>query len=147
MQRRAFLLLACAALASAAADPFLGTWVLNREKSSFGSEPGYEKLTVRWEDAGGVALKISAEGVQAGGRPVRFSYKAHYDGKEYPPTGPWNWDKVVNRRIDEFTREDTYFKDGRKIGTERRIVSRDGRTLRYEHQFGREVSTLVFDRR
>lgn len=147
MQRRAVLFLVCASLASAAADPFLGTWVLNREKSSFGSEPGYEKLTVRWEDAGGVALKISAEGVQAGGRPVRFSYTAQYDGKEYPPTGPWNWDKVVNRRIDEFTREDTYFKDGRKIGTERRIVSRDGRTLRYEHQFGSEVSTLVFDRR
>ncbi|MBX9600942.1 MAG: hypothetical protein K2X35_08060 [Bryobacteraceae bacterium] len=139
-------LLLSLSLTALAADPFLGTWKLNTGKSSWNPGPGPQSLILKWEAAGPATVRITGDGVTAAGKSNHYTYTAIYDGKEYPPKGSWNWDKVTNNQVDEYTREDVYFKDGREIGRERRTVSKDGKTLTYVSKFGPESNTMVFDR-
>ncbi|MEO8026061.1 MAG: hypothetical protein ABI823_06290 [Bryobacteraceae bacterium] len=145
-----FLLVSLLCAASAmAADPFLGSWKLNLTKSKFDGETAPASLVVTWAGSA-PTLTISGEGKSADGRAIRYQYDPIYDGKEYPPKGPWNWDRVSNKQVDANTREDTYRKGGHVIRVERRTVSSDGRTLTYvirvEASHGAQTSIMVFDR-
>ncbi|HEY1341379.1 MAG TPA: hypothetical protein VGF59_27905 [Bryobacteraceae bacterium] len=53
-----------------AADPFLGTWKLNLERSKFEPGPAPRSLTLVWTD-GPAGMKIGSTGVRADGRPLR----------------------------------------------------------------------------
>jgi hypothetical protein len=147
--KRLALTLLLAATTALAADPFLGTWKLNLAKSRFLSDESMKELTITWA-ANGDRLRVSGSGASAEGRPVRYSYDPIYDGKDYPPTGAWNWDSVSNNQVDENTREDRYKKNGKVIRVERRTVSPDGKTLTYtidaDTQKGSAKGVLVFER-
>lgn len=116
-------------------DPFLGTWTLNVGQSKFTPGPPPRNLTVTWEREGD-GLRITSQGTDGRGRPISSTYKAIYDGKPYPPAGPWSWDAVANRQINERLREDTFTKSGKVIGTIRREVSPDRKTMTVTADFG-----------
>lgn len=135
------------AVASDASDPFLGAWALNVAQSKFTPGPPPRSLTVTWEREG-EGFQITSQGTDGRGRPIAATYKAVYDGKPYPPAGPWNWDAVTNRQINTHLREDTFTKNGNVIGTIRRAVSPDVKTMTVTAEFGpSERSVEVFERR
>ncbi len=127
-------------------DPFLGMWILNVAQSKFTPGPPPRDLKVTWEREGD-GLRVTSQGTDGRGRPIAITYKAVYDGKPYPPAGPWNWDAVTNRQINANLREDTFTKSGKVIGTIRREVSQDGKTMTVTAEFGPERSIEVFEKR
>ena len=111
------------------ADPFLGTWKLNLEKSKYGAVPPAPKSsTVTCVAEKGGAFKCTGNGVDAQGQPTHSEYTARYDGKDYPVTGIPEIDTVSLKRIDSRTIESTGKKAGQVNGTVRTVISRDGRT-------------------
>ena len=56
-------------------------------------------------------------------------YPANYDGKDYPVEGSRDVDAVVLSRMDDFTSAATLKHAGKEIGTARRVVSPDGKTM------------------
>jgi len=133
--------------AAAGPDPFLGTWTLNVAQSKFVPGPAPRNLTVTWEREGD-GFRITSRGTDGRGRPIASAYKAVYDGKPYPPAGGWNWDEVINRQINGRLREDTFSKGGKAIGTIRRAVSPDGKTMTVTTEFGTaERSVEVFEKK
>ncbi len=116
-------------------DPFLGTWLLDVDKSSFGVSPRLKSLTVEWRREG-AGYRVASEGERRDGQPVRDTYMAIYDGKERPnPGGPWEFDTVANRVLDRFTREDSFTKGGKPYGVIRREIAADGKQMKVVSTF------------
>lgn len=112
----------------AAADPAIGTWKLNVEKSKYSPGPAPKSATVTYE-ASGEGVTRTGQSVAADGQTTSFSYTAQYDGKDYPVSGNPNADTIALKRIDPYTSEATLKKGGKVTTTARRVVSKDGKTL------------------
>jgi hypothetical protein len=75
-----------------------------------------------------------------------------YDGKEHPLTADSPpGDVVVHVRIDRFTEQSIYKRNGQLRGTTIRVVSQDGRVMTLTSKFvrsdGKEVETVtVYDK-
>lgn len=102
------------ALAVSAADPFVGTWLLNSEESRIRS--GIRLTIERW----GAAFRYSSGGVE---------FTALLDGDEYPLRGTSSKATVSLKRVDERTVERTYKRDGNPVTVAILTVSLDGRFL------------------
>jgi len=111
------------------ADPFLGTWKLNLEKSKFGAAPVPKAGTRTCVAQRGGMIKCTQDGVNAKGESTHMEYTVKYDGKDYPVTGSPTVDTVAAKRIDSRTQEWTGKKAGQVVGTVRIVVSKDGKTL------------------
>jgi hypothetical protein len=111
-----------------AADPAIGTWKLNVEKSKYEPGPPPKSATVSYEENEG-GIKRTGETVNADGQTVSFQYAAKYDGKDYPVTGNPNADMISLKRLNDRTVEATLKKGGKPVTTVRRVVSRDGKTM------------------
>ncbi len=113
-----------------AADPLIGTWKLNVEKSTYSPGPPPKSLTVKIEAVEN-GEKVTADGVRADGQPIRVEYTAKYDGKDYPIKGSaMGADTVSLKRIDASTTERTdKAKDGKVVYTLTRKVSSDGKMM------------------
>lgn len=120
--------LAFVALPVHAADAMLGTWELNLAKSKYSPGPAPKSQTRTYE-AVGEAVKYSAKGVDAEGKPTLVEYTASYDGKDYPITGTPDADSISLKRIDDHTSEATQRKAGKVVLTVKRVVSKDGKVL------------------
>jgi hypothetical protein len=127
-----------------AADPFLGTWNLNSEKSKFVPGPAMKSMIMTWSSDSEKTIKIESAGVTASGKAMRESYEATYDGVERKKPGPWNFDAVINRQISENEREDIFKKNGAVVGSAKMVVSADGKVLTATWHFGelRDVRVL-----
>ena len=132
--RNAFLALTLAAFAlgafaqQAAKNPEIGTWKLNVAKSKYSPGPAPKSNTITMEAAGD-AVKYTAKGENAEGKPTMQEYTAKYDGKDVPVTGSPVTDMVAIKRIDSHTVERVNKKDGKVMTTTRRVYSKDGKTL------------------
>ncbi|HVT40723.1 MAG TPA: hypothetical protein VHE78_16910 [Gemmatimonadaceae bacterium] len=115
-------------LAAQAADPNIGTWKLNVAKSTYDPGPGPKSMTITIE-AAGQARKNTLSGVDPEGKPIRVTYTANYDGKDYPATGSAAYDMVSLKRIDANTSEITRKKDGKVVQTYVLVVTKDGKSL------------------
>lgn len=137
-----------------AADVYTGTWTLDLAKS--GGNSRSQVLTIRI--TGNVESYRSDLLIADGTRQVTH-YTAAYDGKEHPSetvvTSPkgirtLRADTVILRKIDEFTRERIWMRDGRVIRRLERVVSGDGKVLTSrlidvdEHGQEHPAGTLVF---
>ena len=117
------------AAASAQSDPrSYGTWKLNVAKSKYSPGPAPKSLTVKWE-AAGQGVKLTSEGMSADGKPVKTSYTANYDGKDYPMVGSPAVDTVSFRRIDVNTLERTDKKAGKVVQVLTRVMAKDGKSF------------------
>jgi hypothetical protein len=70
-------------------------------------------------------LRLVLDTVDSLGRPVRVQFVGKYDGKDYPVTGLPDADTASLRKIDAYTVDCVYKKDGIAIKNERIVVSSD----------------------
>ena len=99
------------ALAGDAADPVVGTWKLNVEKSKFSSGTGMKSQTrVYTQGADGITLKV--DGVAADGTAVSQECTYKYDGKDYAFKGGPNFDTLTLKQVDAHKVESTQKKAG-----------------------------------
>lgn len=132
MQRRAFNLI-CGTLALSAglwaADPLVGTWKLNLEKSKYGTRPAPKSATVTWAEEGGT-FHYTSKGVGPDGQPTLTEIPSFkFDGKEYPIKGNQTVDMVSFKRPDPQHLESTGKKGGKVASTNKSALSADGKTL------------------
>jgi len=116
------------AAALGAADPALGTWKLNVEKSKYNPGPAPKSGTVTYE-ASGAGIRRSGESVNAKGETSSWEYTANYDGTDYPIKGHPIADTIAVNRVNDHTTEATLKKSGKVVTTARRVVSKDGKTM------------------
>lgn len=112
-----------------AAEWWVGTWKLNPGKSqSSSSLPRKQVFTF---EAQGEWMKTTEDIINAKGLEYQVTFRARFDGKDYPVTGSRAGTELVSlRRIDSNTLEVvTKKKDGVASGTHRLVVSADGKVM------------------
>ena len=109
-------------------DPWIGTWRLNAAKSTFNPGPGPRQVTTTVESAPG-GYRLVADAIDAQGRQQRSEWPVTFDGRRNRVTGAPATDEVASRRIDPYTQQDEFFKDGQPDGSATFVVSRDGRIM------------------
>jgi hypothetical protein len=124
------LVLALAAIAFAADDPFTGTWKLNVAKSKFNPGPPPQSSTITFEpqDRG---FKFVGDGVNSDGKAIHQEGSVKFDGKDYPVTGagvPPDMTIAV-RMIDTHTRDFVGKRGGKEGQRGQDVISKDGKTL------------------
>jgi len=145
----AFLALASLAYAADGADRAIGTWKLDTARST--SSIPMPKSETRTYVASGDGVTVTWDRVAADGKASHVATTYQYDGKDYPVSDSPDFDALSAKRIDASTVETTQKRKGKKVGTLRRSVSADGKTLTLNALFtdaaGRQVNTLmVYDR-
>ena len=113
-----------------AADPTIGTWKLNPNKTKVAglADAISESSTVKIEaQENGIKLRWNA--LKADGKAVHGEFAAKYDGRDYPVKGDPGSDMVSLRRIDANTVDYIYKKGGKEVLSERAVVSKDGKTV------------------
>jgi len=145
----ALLAMSSIAVAAGTSDPVVGTWKLDAAKSS--GNTAMPKSETRTYAASGDGVALTWERVSADGKTNSVKTTFNYDGKDYPVTGSPDFDALNAKRVDANTIESTQKRMGKDVGTTRRSVSGDGKTLTLVSKFttakGEEVSTtMVYDR-
>ena len=110
------------------ADPVLGTWRLNAAKSQYHPGP-LPRGQTRIYEKDGPGVKATVITVNPDGKSVTVHYPTNYDGKVYPVLGSPDTDGIVMRRIDDYTAESTLMHAGILMGTARRVIAPDGKTM------------------
>jgi hypothetical protein len=112
-----------------AADNWNGNWKLDLAKSKY-TPPGAapKSLTLKFE-ATPAGTKITADGVDAEGKPIKSSWTSKMDGKEVPWENNPNADTASPQKVDDNTYTNTWKKDGKVTVTAKVVVSADGKTL------------------
>ncbi len=126
----AILCVAFSSLLIAQANPLIGSWKLNTEKSKYpaGMAP---KSMMRTVAADGDNVKYSYEGMGPDGAAEKFEFSVKYDGKDYEVTGngaPYGADHIVIKKVNSHMFSAILKKDGKQVGTSSVTVSHDGKT-------------------
>ena len=133
--------------APADGDPVLGVWQLNLAKSTYrtGEAPKSQKRTYELHSNG---IKTTVETVDADGQASMAEFVAQYDSIQYPVTGSAEVDGVALKRINPQTAEATISHAGRTVGTARRLISPDGKTLTltFRDAKGALTNVAVYDK-
>jgi hypothetical protein len=146
----ALFTIGAALAAESATDPVVGTWKLNAAKSTFSAGPTVQSQTRTYsQSADGITLNIKNVGADGKENTAQTTY--HLDGKDYPVTGVPDYDGLSAKQIDNNTAEFALKKGGKAVGTTRRTVSKDGKTLtatsKLTNAKGEKVqNSLVFDK-
>lgn len=111
-------------------DPWIGTWKVNLEKSTY--SPGPKPTvgaTIKIEPSGN-GVKTTIDGTNTQGQPTHTETVTSFDGKDYPVKGA-RLPNTTNaqKRIDERTMEILAKVDGKPTVTTRAVVSADGKTM------------------
>ncbi len=130
---RLFLVLIGAAEAVWAANPVLGTWKLDVAKSTYrpGSAPASE---TRVYEAAPEGVKVTIITTDANGKSATIEHPANFDGKDYPLTGSARADAISLKKIDDYRSEAILKHASTIIGTAKRVVSKDGKTMTVSYQ-------------
>lgn len=115
----------------AASDPFVGTWKLNPEKSTFekGSSPPPSGVTMTYAREGDV-VTVTATVPLPDGKERKIVHTETYDGRPHDRyEGKPNGETLTHRRIDERTVETVWRKDGNPMAITTRTVSVEGGIL------------------
>ena len=121
------MVFALAAGLQAAQSPFSGTWKLNPAKSTISApSPHAEIIHVKADEN---SIEVSSEVLDPrSGKTTTSSYKAAFDGHDYPVIGDSREDSIAFQRIDANTLKATAKKSGKVVGEYTFVVSADGRT-------------------
>jgi hypothetical protein len=134
MQKRIFAIalsvLVLATIASAADDPFVGTWKLNVAKSQSGMMlTGWKSGTVKVESQEG-RVKYTTDYYFDNGTTMHNEAAFNRDGGDYPLTTnlPSLFDSISSRKIDANTVQDVYKLEGKEVMRHQWVLSKDGKT-------------------
>lgn len=132
-----------------AADPIVGTWKLNVEKSKFTTGAALTAGTrIYTEDNGLYTLVQKLTGADGKEMSIRSTYR---DSKEEKQAAPSSVDATLAKKVDANTWDFELKKNGKTVGHVHRTVSADGKTLTV-HNTGMQANgtlgdqTLVFDK-
>lgn len=109
-------------------DLLLGTWHLDLSKSRYSPGPPPKSQTRSYERHR-LGIRATVKTIQADGRSTTVQTVYDFDNMEHPVTGSEEIDAIVMKRIDTYTAEATLTHAGREIGTLRRVVSKDGKSM------------------
>jgi hypothetical protein len=137
-------------LAQAQADRFIGTWVLDPRKSNDGLNVPLSMVIVMTAVEGGVHYRSETTYAKQGVRVAE--YTARYDGGVSIVTGLSGVLAPVSlRRLNANLVQASYFSGMQVVGTSRRQLSTDGRTMTvtttYRVPQGRRVRAVAVFRR
>lgn len=126
-------LAACCAVAlsssvALAGDNWLGTWKLNVAKSEYSPGPIPKSLTLKFEKTEG-GIKLTSDGVDAGGKATHAEYVSKFDGMDVQWAGNSDADTASAKKIDDNSYENVWKKGGKTTITAKAVVSEDGKTL------------------
>jgi len=114
--------------ADAAADSSVGTWKLNVAKSTFGSGV-IPKSETRTYSSTSLGTHVVIDTEDASGKKSRTEALLTYDGQPQKVVGNADFDGVSTKRLDQYETTADLMKGGKVIGSVRRLVSRDGKTM------------------
>jgi hypothetical protein len=123
--------LAAAALVAADNDPFLGTWKLDVEKSTYTGVPKPKELTLTATDQGENRL-LTFNGTTAEGSPIKMEITEPRKGGPIQVTGapPDNsWDTATLKVISPTAEDMIYSKGGKEVATRHIRLARNHQTL------------------
>jgi len=116
-------------VATAAGDPFIGKWQLDRAQSKYesGNVPQSMTITMEADDQG---IHYHSETTFSNGSHSTTEYTANYDERLTTVQQDGGVSAPVSlKRIDANTVEAQYERGFRTIATSRRVVSGDGQTM------------------
>lgn len=120
--------------ASFAADMFSGTWKLNIAKSQLPGPPPKEP-TVQKLRLDGNGVKLVGNGVSVTGHKAHQEFAATFDGKEYlfvsttdGKPSPAGSAMVSAKKIDDYTIEFAFTRNGSVYSRNTNVISKDGKT-------------------
>ena len=114
--KRATLLTLTFAAGMWAADPVVGTWVMNAKKSVFQPGPAPRTQTrVYRESPDGITATVVT--LSADGKSSTVEYPVNYDGQTHPVTGSTDIDAIKMVKITSYRSESTLMHAGRVIAT------------------------------
>lgn len=120
--------LAYGASVAAQADPFIGSWTLNVDKSQFSATGAAVRSRTLDITAKGDMISHSQSTYRVGQDAVtKITYDAKYDGKEYPSIGSAFGFVALTRKGNTLVR--TAKERGMEVETATYTVSPDGKTL------------------
>ena len=133
-----------------AAEPVVGKWKLNLEKSRYLPGPAPKSQTRVYEAKNG-GITVTIRTVAENGEVIVVEHPLNYDGKEQRVIGSRQSDAISLQRIDEHTSESVMMHAGKVIGTNRRVVAPDGKTMTITYDgldsSGRQAKVIaVYDR-
>lgn len=124
------LLLLCICM-FAGESPFSGTWRFNPTKGH-PIQP-LPRSAIAHVEVNGEVFNFSEELVDLNGKSTNMSYRAGFDGQDYPIMGQPEYDTVSLRRVNEHEINFTFKKTGTVMLKINAIVSRDGETTTYSY--------------
>jgi len=132
-----------------AQSPQMGTWKLNEAKSKIPA--GFMKNTTVVYAAEGDKVKVTTDGTDADGKPMKTEWVGNFDGKDYPLTGDPTADSRSYQKVSDHELTLANKKAGKATTTGKIVVSADGksRTLSVEgtDANGKKVSSkAVYDK-
>ena len=137
---------AAAATGHSAADHAdLGTWKLNREKSTYSSGRVPQSILLKVELIG-IGVRNTSEVITWDGRPLLLVYTAYYDGQDWPMTGYSIANAASHRRIDARTTERTDKMNRLVVQVVTRTVSEDGRTMTIVQKSNAGDNILIYEK-
>jgi hypothetical protein len=95
-------------------DPYIGTWKLNLEKSTFVGAAVPKSWTITYVAGEGQTLVATLDYVDAQGRSGKFVYTMIIDGQPHPTTGSPNYDASAFIRFGN-TINQVNFKNGKAV--------------------------------
>jgi hypothetical protein len=130
-------------------DLVLGTWSLNVEKSRWTPGPAPRSQTRTYESHQD-GVKATVKTVYSDGHSTSVEYVAKYDAIEYPLSGSPDAERVSLKKVSPNEAQVALGHAGKVIGTARRVISRDGKTMTITYKGeleGRSVANVsVYDR-
>lgn len=119
---------ATTASAAAGADPAIGTWTLNLDKSKYHDNRAPKSLT-RTYSAGASGTDMKVTGTAADGSAISQSATLTYDGKDCAMTGSSEFDTLSLKKVNGSTVKSELKKGGAVVGHSTRTISAGGKVL------------------
>jgi hypothetical protein len=140
---------AAAPVFGAGVSPFVGTWILNRDKSDFHGDPGYKSQTMTVTDVGAGVLHYSFDLVDSAGKSSHVEYDTKADGKSYPIANSEAFDSNKSQLLGSRKVKWTVLKNSAAVAWGVDEVSKDGKTKaeieHWRHDGKLYTYRLVFD--
>ena len=141
---------AAASLCFAGDDVFMGTWKLNEAKSKIPAGAAHNNTVIYAQS--GDEVKITGDGVDAGGKATHQEWTGKFDGKDYAAKGSPIHDMRAYTKVDGNTLTYMMKKEGKSIGNGKVVIAADGksRTVTESNtgKDGKEVTTTaVYDKK